>query len=83
MVRQEIANFETFYKCIVDVIATVITLILIPLFLLTHGLIFYPYYIYKHINFRCDVIKKYGIEKLNIKATELTEQVKKDHTENE
>ena len=77
-IRNDTATFENFYKCILEIIINTINIILIPIFILTHGFILYPYYIYRHIKIRREFIKKYGIEKINQSAKDVLDKEMKN-----
>lgn len=50
-------------------------LVLVPICRITHGLILYPVWIFRHIKIRKHYIKLYGVNRLNESAKELLREV--------
>lgn len=69
-------TFEEYKKHFIGVLQLFVCLIFIPFCRLTHGVIIYPIWIYQHIKKQKQIIKKYGIEKINQSAEELLNELK-------
>ena len=68
-------TFEEYKKSFIEFLQIFVGLIFIPFCRLTHGVILYPFWIYEHIKKQKQIIKKYGIEKINLNAENLFKEL--------
>lgn len=72
-------TFEEYKKYFVEFLQIFVALIFIPLCRLTHGVILYPLWIYEHTKKQKRIIKKYGIEKINLNAENLFKELEEKY----
>ena len=68
-------SYNEYMHMLVMFISLPFALLFIPFFVLTHGLILYPYWIVLHIVKTKGIAKKYGVDYLNKSAEELVKKL--------
>lgn len=68
-------SYNEYMNMVVMFIGSSSALLSIPLFVLTHGLILYPFWIVDHIIQVREIRKKYGVDYLNKSAEELVKEI--------
>jgi len=68
-------TFDEYKELCINFLRTAFCLVLIPFCRVTHGLILYPVWIWRHIKVRKHYIKLYGINRLNQSARELLREM--------
>ena len=68
-------SYDEYINMVVMFIASSFALLSIPLLVLTHGLILYPFWIVNHIIQVRKIVKKFSVERINTGAEELVKEI--------
>lgn len=68
-------TFNEYTMLCIGFLQIALSLVLIPLCRITHGVILYPVWIFRHIKVRKHYIKLYGVNRLNQSARELLREI--------